>query len=216
MDHRLSAQMRAAFADPSGELTFGDLLERVDTKSYGLLLALGALPLTPPTPPFFSWPSCIFLIVVASQLLVGRHVPWLPKWILKRKIVSEGKVGKVWGAVPKGLEKFEKLMKPRNSWVYKGIGPKLFAITIILASLLMLIPAPGFHSIPSFGMVLISLGYLEEDGNLGLLGGLIDLGFVLLVVGGFIAVKYFGYQGLKFLHLDNLHLPWSFLSLIGV
>lgn len=191
--------MRIAFADAGSEFTIGDLLERIDTKSYGLLLTVSPLPTALPfTPPGFTIPFSILQVVLAAQMLVGRKSPWLPKWILQRRVVSKGKTSRMWAAMPGFMAKFERMLRPRLGFVYEGIGPNLLAIAVILASLAMAVPFPVTNSICAIGIFMIGLGYLEKDGGFGLVGALISLLSFVVVFGLIVAMLFFGFKGIQF------------------
>jgi len=199
MENRLSEQLRQAFAEAGDEFTIGDLMAKVDTRSYGLLLTLSPLPTALPfTPPGFTVPFSVLQMIVAGQMLIGKSVPWLPKWILNRRVVSKGKTSRMWGAMPGFMAKFERMLKPRLGWVYQGIGPNLLALAVILASLAMAVPFPVTNSVCAIGIFMIGLGYLEDDGGFGLVGGLISLLSFLFVFGLIVAVFFFGFKGIKF------------------
>lgn len=195
----LSEQLRSAFDSAGEDFTIGDLLDRVEGKGYGLLLTISPLPTALPfTPPGFTLPFGLLQVVLAAQMLVGRPTPWLPKGVLNRKVTSKGgNPKKMWAAMPGFMSKFERMLRPRMGFLYQGIGPNLLAISVMLASIAMMVPFPVTNSICAIGVFMVGLGYLEEDGLFGLVGAVVCILSFLIVAALIVGPIWFGMKGLR-------------------
>jgi hypothetical protein len=192
MAEKLSETMQAAYASATGELTLGDLLAKVESRSFGFLYVLIALPACiPGKPPGGAIPMGILLIPLAIQELMGRTTPLLMPWALKRRVVKGGKVGKVWAAIPKVIGWFERFLKPRKSHWYQGTRLRLLAGAVLLGAIGLLVPLPVTPEICGLGIVLVGLGALEEDGWFGIIGGIWAALSLPFAVG--LAVAFFKY-----------------------
>lgn len=148
-----------------------------------LLMAIPALPL--PT----GGVTHVFEIIVmllAIEFIFGKGGIWLPKRLLKVELPD-----KLWTKTMPTIEKIEKKIsrfsRPRLSlamtrrWfrVASGLFVLAFTVFAFLAP-----PFSGLDTIPSLGVVIISLGLILEDFLLSVVGavvGLIGVGLVVLL-----------------------------------
>jgi len=168
---RLSEEIRAAFATDSGTISFGEVLERVSQRSFGLLLLLFALPSALPVPaPGYSIPGGMALVVLGLQLVVLRKFPWLPQRVLNKRLPADPK-SKMVGAMVRFIAFFERFVRPRFTFISTS---KPFAIImggfVLLCGISMCIPLPLTNTVPAMGVFLIGLGMLEEDALFGVAG----------------------------------------------
>ena len=171
------------------KLSLNGILQQFPEHGYGFLLAILSLPSALPVPaPGYSTPFGLALAALGWQILTGRKQPWLPNFIGKRRIHIR-KDGKFLKLGIKFIGFFEKIIKPRFPLLCKHT--RLYGSLILLCGLCMCLPIPLTNTIPSFGIFLLALGFLESDGLFLLLGAgacligvlftltLITLGFVL-------------------------------------
>ena len=157
--------------------TLSSLDDTFEEKSFAvaflLLMALAALPI--PTGGITHVLELINMLV-AFELIIGRHTLWLPKRWKKMRI------GKVMEA--KALPKFigfiswlERFSRPRFGSLFKNAYfPRLLGIVVLVFTISAFIGPPfsGLDTLPAMGVVLISLSVLLEDVvifGLGLIAG---------------------------------------------
>jgi hypothetical protein len=194
---KLSEDLTAIFADADEGVTIRSFLEKMDHRSFGFLLVVLPLPTALPfTPPGFTIPFGLLLMVLGGQMVVGRHSPWMPGWVLDRKLAA-GRSKKMFSALPKFLAKFEKLVKPRFPGLNSDLVHRLGGLFIVLAALAMMVPFPVTNSICAIAIFLVGLGSLEDDG-LACLAGYVLCVLSALVVGFLVAAPFvFGRQLLR-------------------
>ena len=164
--------------------TIGSLIDVFEEKSFAvlfvLLLAVPALPL--PT----GGVTHVFEVIaalLALELIVGRRRVWLPdRWRAKE-------IGKP------TRERFAGTLLPRIRWIERHshahlgflLEHRLAGIVFGLVTVVLIVtafaapPFTGLDTLPSLGVVLISLGVLLEDPLLGIGGLVVGAAGVLLV-----------------------------------
>jgi hypothetical protein len=164
--------------------TIGGLVELFKEKSFAVLfvvlLAIPALPLpTGGVTHVFE----LIAMLVALELIVGRREVWLPDRWLQREL-------------PEGIEKQAGVLIRRIRWVERHSMARLgrllstrasgivFGIVVLGLCLTAFLAPPftGLDTLPSLGVVLISLGVLFEDALLALIGLIVGVAGVLLVI----------------------------------
>jgi hypothetical protein len=165
--------------------TLGNLIELFGEKSFAilfvLLMALPALPL--PT----GGVTHVFEVIVALlalELIVGRRLIWLPERFKRRELG------------PAATKRFSDVLLKRIRWLERHSRPRLgflldhrlsgvaygFVVLVLTVGAFVAPPFSGLDTLPSLGVVLLSLGVLLEDALLGLIGFAIGVVGVLLVV----------------------------------
>ena len=164
--------------------TIGSLIDVFEEKSFAvlfvLLLALPALPLpTGGVTHVFE----VIAMLLALELIVGRRRVWLPER---------------WRAKEIGMptrERFASTLLPRIRWIerhshahlgflldHRLAGVVYGAVTLVLVVTAFVAPPfTGLDTVPSIGVVLISLGVLLEDPILGGIGFAVGAAGVLIV-----------------------------------
>lgn len=196
---RLSKDIKAIFEhDGTTVVTVETILERVSTKSFGILLVILALPSALPVPaPGYSVPFGIALILLGVQIALARETPWFPDRVLRRTVkVKEN--SKALDAMVKFLAFFEHFVRPRlrfvfsTGFIFRGLG-----LMVMLCGFSMCIPVPLTNTAPAFGVFLIGLGMLEEDGLASLAGFAASITGIALAITVLVFIAYFGMEGVE-------------------
>jgi hypothetical protein len=164
--------------------TIGSLIDVFEEKSFAvlfvLLLALPALPLpTGGVTHVFE----VIAMLLALELIVGRRRVWLPDRWRQREIG------------PDTRRRFSEKLLPRIRWIEGHSRAHLgfllehrlsgvvfgLAVLVMTATAFVAPPFTGLDTIPSLGVVLISLGVLLEDPILGAIGFVVGAAGVLIV-----------------------------------
>lgn len=164
-----------------------NLIDNFAAKSFAILFLL--LMITPALPLPTGGITHIFEIIVmllAIELIAGRKSVWLPmKWRNKNLPIKLQK-----SALPsfiKFIKKIEKFSKPRfNNILSSNISIRILGLSIFVLSLIAFLAPPfsGLDTLPSLGVVLISLAFIFEDLILcivGLMVGFIGAGLVIIL-----------------------------------
>jgi hypothetical protein len=112
------------------------------------------------------------LIILSAQLAIGRLDPWLPGFVLRWSF-RRGDFARVIKAADPSLRRMERLFRPRLlNWTGSN-GDRWTGLLILLISLVLFLPIPLTNLPMAWGIVLIALGLIEQDGLAILLGVLI-------------------------------------------
>ena len=171
---RLSTDLESLQAQVKGEsLALVELKQSLKDRGTAMLLILLALPFCFIAIPGLSTPFGIAICLIGGCLMMGRE-PWLPRFILHRRLSSTRLAQLLTGAI-RVSRQLEKFVRPRLGFLHAGPGMlRLIGLGIVIAGLgLMLpLPIPFSNSIPAWAVVLLAIGMMENDGLCVLLGHL--------------------------------------------
>jgi hypothetical protein len=164
--------------------TLQELIDDFADKSFAvlflLLLAIPALPLpTGGITHIFE----IIAMLLALELIVGRKTVWLPKRWLSKTLPTSLQTS----ALPRFLKILkwaEKYSRPRleqiqNSAIYSRVNGTIILLFVVFAFLAP--PFSGLDTLPSLGVVLLSLGLIFEDALMSIIGVILGSTGILLI-----------------------------------
>jgi len=162
------------------DVTLGSLIhlfgERAFALAFVILLTPSALPI--PTGGVTHLLQVI-AVVLAAQLLVGRQEPWLPRRWQGVRLAGDGS-GRMVRGLLRLIRRVERLARPRGSWLFGSrVADGIYGVLVILGAAAAFVAPPfsGLDTLPSLGVVVLSLAVLFRDALIGLLG------VILLAVG---------------------------------
>ncbi len=179
-----------------GEKTVGSLIDLFGEKSFAmlfvLLLGVPALPL--PT----GGATHVFEIIamlLALQLIANRDEIWLPERWRKLELAGD-KQQKFLTGLMKLIRRLERLSRPRLRFLFHHrVSNIVFGLLTLFGSIAAFVAPPftGLDTLPSLGVVFVSLGVLLEDFVVVVVGVVLaGAGVVLEIVVGSAAVKGVG------------------------
>ena len=143
----------------SARVPLGWLIEQLGERSFGLtLFVMAVISLIPGTSMIMgfliAWPSI--------QMLLGRDVAVLPRYVARREIGVEGLARAVRAVAPR-LQWVERLIRPRWPTPFHTTK-RLTGLVMLLLGLTLISPVPFSHVVHALIIMLLALAYLEEDG----------------------------------------------------
>lgn len=179
--------------DGPDRLSFTQLAAQLRSRAWGGLLfifaAINVLPLPPGTSVFFAIP----LLIVSSQMVIGRASPWFPARIDRRGVTKQ-ELQKLVVKIEWLELRVERIFKPRLPVLTGPTATRLIGVVCFLLALVAAIPVPLFHVAPAAAIVLFGLALIYRDGALVIAAAVASVLSVLLdalVVGsGFVALAY--------------------------
>jgi hypothetical protein len=181
---KVSEELQAWLAG-EGDKTLGGLVDVFGKKSFAilfvLLLGVSALPL--PT----GGATHVFEIIaalLALQLILGREEIWLPeRW---RKLELAGpKQQRFISGLMRLIRRLERFSRPRLTFLFEHrLSNVVFGLLVLggTAGAFLAPPFTGLDTLPSLGVVLLSLGVLLEDFLVVIAGIAVGVGGVLLEI----------------------------------
>jgi hypothetical protein len=156
-------------------VSLGDIVGAMRQRGHGMMMLIFALPAMlpinlPGVAAIFGIPAGF----VALQLLLRREHVWLPRALRERSVTREDFQSVISRSLPY-VERIERLLKPRLTVLTETLGECLIGLTVLVLSLLLALPIP-FTNIPlGFSIALLSLGLIERDGLVVLIGTLVAM-----------------------------------------
>jgi hypothetical protein len=181
-----------------GDKRLGGLIDVFQEKSFALifilLLGVPALPLpTGGATHVFE----VIAVLVALQLVAGRDKIWLPQRWCKVDVGTGGGRTRFLRGLVKGIRWIERFSRPRLRFLFDHRASNtVFGLLVIAGSLGAFLAPPftGLDTLPSLGVVLLSLGVLLEDFAIVVLALIVGgAGVLLEVVLGRAAVRGIGH-----------------------
>ena len=128
---------------------------------------------------------------------VGRRVPWLPEKLGARTVSADGLDNLARRAGP-WLQRIEAVSRPRLSALTRAPADQIVGLALVLFSASILVPLPGTNTVPGFAVVIVSMGLLQRDGVLVILGAIIGTAWIgtLLFAGATLASLIKTWMGL--------------------
>lgn len=162
---------------------FGEILEVFATQGDAVLLLFLCLPFLQPIPlPGLSTPFGLLIALAALFQVMGKPL-WVPEsW--KKKTLPRNSVRRTAEFFETIFEKLRRVLHPRLKWLLWRPWCYLnFLILAVSALLLALpLPIPFSNNIPAFGILLMALGQLEEDGLFVLFSYLVFVGTIAFFI----------------------------------
>ncbi|MEM7781669.1 MAG: exopolysaccharide biosynthesis protein [Pseudomonadota bacterium] len=197
-DMPISRRLYQLAEDAEGEVvTLGWIMSQLHERAFGLFLLILALPCCIPF--LYGVPQIVALplMFVSAQILFGRTSPWLPERLSTREVTKLGLQNladraKIW------LERIEAVSRPRLAVLTRPPVDRLLGIALVLFSASILVPLPGTNTVPGFAVVLVSMGLLQRDGILVLVGSALGTVWIatLIFAGATLASLVKGWLGL--------------------
>jgi hypothetical protein len=149
-----------------GDKSLGSLIALFEEKSFAilfvLLLGVPALPLpTGGATHVFE----IIAVLLALELIVGRHEIWLPqRW--RRLELAGDRQQRFIAALMRMIRRLERFSRPRLRFLFDHrLSNVVFGLLVIAGCVGAFFAPPftGLDTLPALGVVLLSLGVLLED-----------------------------------------------------
>ena len=154
---------------PPGHVTLEWLLEKLQRRSFGvLLLVLALLALLPGA----SLLAGVFLVFPAAQMILGHEAPRLPAILARRKISSRRFIWLLERMAP-ALRWIERVIRPRWTTPFETVK-RAVGFAVLLLALCLLAPLPLSNVVPACSIALLSLAYLQEDGVMLCIAGAVS------------------------------------------
>lgn len=170
------------------------LQEELHGSDFALILLLFVTPFCLPIDiiPGLSIPCGLAVASIGFRYAAGLNL-WLPDWIRKREI-RPGHAQRLFSLLAGILRKFERITRPRWQTICMGnLARLVFGLVIASWGLVMCLPLPipFTNSIPAWGIITVTIGWIERDGVVLLVGYL----YLVLLVASGVTAAMFGRHG---------------------
>ena len=176
--------------DPKATISLGALSDLMEERAFGLLLLVLALPCCLPFVYILPQLVALPMVVLATQMAMGRRAPWLPETLRQRQLPVAGLLDVVTRAKRYGGW-LERLAHPRFPGFTGDRATRVIGALLIIPCLSILVPLPLTNTVPGIGVALAAVGLIERDALFVVLGLIVALVWVAILVIGGPAVIYF-------------------------
>jgi hypothetical protein len=154
---------------PGRKVAVADIVTAFGDRAFGALMFVFAAPLVLPMPPGVSALLGAPLIFITGQWMLGRKTLWLPKALLDRNI-SKNDFRSLSQKLKPYLEKLERRLRPRLTFMYNPFGDRLVGLLCFLLALIVFLPIPFGNMLPSLAIAAFAIGGAERDGLAAIFG----------------------------------------------
>jgi hypothetical protein len=174
----ISQRLSQLADEAEGEaVTLDWIMAQLHERAFGLFLLVLALPCCIPF--LYGVPQIVALplMFVSGQILLGRETPWLPQKLGARTVSSDSLKGLSRRAGP-WLRRIEAISRPRLVALTRAPLDQLVGVALVVFSASILVPLPGTNTVPGFAVVIVSMGLLQRDGVLVILGAVLGTAWI--------------------------------------
>ena len=195
---RTSERLRSLVQASSSErIGFGELIDGLGDRAFGLPILILTLPNCIPGPsmPGLSTVTGLPILPIALQMALGRPRPTLPGFISRRSLPRKVLVGVLdRGARP--LAAVERAIRPRWPLLTSPLAERLLGAYIVLLTLFLMLPLPFGPFLTAWALLALSFGLIEKDGAaiaLGVVLGTVAMAFnaALVILGEAVVSRLF-------------------------
>ncbi|QXT38502.1 exopolysaccharide biosynthesis protein [Gymnodinialimonas ceratoperidinii] len=183
ISQRLSqlAEEARAVAARGETVTLDWVMAQIHERAFGLFLLVLALPCCIPF--LYGIPQIVALplMFISAQILLGRKSPWLPERLGRRVIPAEALTNLSLRAGP-WLRRIEAISRPRLIALTRTPLDQIVGLALVLFSASILVPLPATNTVPGIAVVAISMGLLQRDGILVVLGMLLGTAWIASLI----------------------------------
>lgn len=183
-DAKLSDELRQWLAG-DGERTIGSLVDVFGEKSFAVLfVVLMAVPALPLPTGGATHVLEIVTVLLALQLIAGRRRVWLPRRWRGIELAGPRRQRFVEG-LTRLIGRLERISRPRMKLLLgTRAGDLLLGLLVVAGAVAAFVAPPftGLDTLPSLGVVVLSLGALLEDGLIAAAGVLLEVAGIALTI----------------------------------
>lgn len=163
----ISVILRELCAEDSVRL--GDIIDRFGHRAFGSLMFVFAIPNLLPLPPGSSTVLGAPLLLLAPQVAIGIHAPWLPKGVDDRTI-SGADLTKAFSRLLPWVERIERVSRPRMAFMFGSVGDRLIGAVCSLLAFVLILPIPLGNLLPALTIGVLGFSLLQRDGLFAMIG----------------------------------------------
>jgi len=171
---------RLTIGRPDDKVSFGQMLDALGERGFGLLLLLFAAPNLLPFPgvPGTSFVTGMAILFISVQLILAKDEPAFPDWV-SRKSFSRAQLSRFIVKTNPLLRWLEKPIRPRLSPVVVGWGERMIGVVGVIHALTLALPIPMGNLPQAVALILLALALIELDGLMAIFGYIASIAAVI-------------------------------------
>ena len=162
---------RLTIGRPEDKVSFGEMLEVLDERSFGLLLIVFSVPNLLPFPgvPGVSFVTGMAILYIAIQLVLGKKEPALPDWI-SQKSFTRAHLSRFIVKTTPLLRWLERPIRPRLTHIVAEPGERLIGLVAAIHAVTLALPIPMGNLPQAVALIFFAFALIERDGVMAILG----------------------------------------------
>ena len=162
---------RLTVGNPEDKVSFGEMLDTLGERSFGMLLIAFSIPNLLPFPgvPGVSFVTGMAILYIAIQLVLANKEPALPEWI-SRKSFSRAHLSRFIVKTTPLLRWLEKPIRPRLTTIVAGPGERIIGLVAVIHAVTLALPIPMGNLPQAVALILFAFALIELDGVMAILG----------------------------------------------
>lgn len=153
----------------NGEVTIASVLSELGDRSFAWATIVFALVNLIPAPPGSTLLLALPILLITGQMALGARHLALPGVVTRRRVPAQALRRAVIRLRPI-IRHVERVLRPRRLWLFSPRNEQLIGIWMFLVALALYIPLPLSGALPAWALVITSVGLLERDGTVTLIG----------------------------------------------
>lgn len=178
------SEILVALGSAEGErLSVSEIVAAFGARALAAIMLVWALVNFLPLPPGGTTITGAPLLLLSMELAVGRQTLWLPQKMM-RSSISRSAFRKAFGWLIPIVRLAERLSRPRMSWLSNRFNKSLIGLVCFLLSVVLVLPIPLGNIAPAITIALFSMGLMQRDGIVVILGWIstaVSVGLLALV-----------------------------------
>ncbi len=153
----------------AGTLTLGNLISSLGEASFGWALVLFSLLTLLPLPPGSSILTAIPLLVTTVQMMLGYPFVRLPGFLARMKVDQEKLRRKVLRLRPV-TRRLERVLRRRHTILFERRNERAIGALLFVISFALFLPVPFSGWFPAASLLIVGVGFVEQDGLVAAVG----------------------------------------------
>lgn len=154
---------------PGAKLSIGEMIDALAERGFGAVMLIIALMNALPLPPGATTVLGSPLLILSAQLALRRDTIWLPAWAMRSE-VDRRAFAKAVAKVIKPIRWLERVSRPRLRVMVSDPSEVVVGVVCVLLSIVLVLPIPLGNMAPSLTVAVFSLGLMQRDGVMIVLG----------------------------------------------
>lgn len=188
--HRAADVLESFLREQTDErINMGQFVSALGDRAFGLAIFVLALAnLLIANVPGISTVLGLPVILLSLQLVLGQKRPWLPSK-LSKMTMQRGTLEKMVKRSVAILRKMEIFFRPRMMFLVTDKAERYLGLYCLILGIVLALPILFGNFLPAWALAFISLGLIEKDGLMTLVGlviGALAIGYALAFYSGFV------------------------------
>jgi hypothetical protein len=152
-----------------GTVTIASVMAELGDRSFAWAVIVFSMLNLIPAPPGSTLLLALPLLLITGQMALGARHLTLPDFVTRRRVPAQTLRRGVIKLRPI-MRQIERVLRPRRLWLFGPRNEQLLGLWMFVVAVALYIPLPLSGAFPAWSLVVTSVGLLERDGTVTLIG----------------------------------------------